>query len=133
MPPELSEVRAWLDKVDRDRRTAEAALAQTPPITDTAAFHVQQAVEKALKAFLVWRQIDFEKTHDLRALVLMCQAADPEFGALLPKVAPLSAYAVRFRYPGPADPSLAEVRAGLEIVREVRDFVGCRLPPALRA
>ncbi|MFQ5806078.1 MAG: HEPN domain-containing protein [Phycisphaerae bacterium] len=53
MPPDVASVRSWLAKADHERRRAEAALAQTPPITDTAAFHCQQAVEKLLKAYLV--------------------------------------------------------------------------------
>ena len=46
----------------------EVALAQVPPITDTAGFHAQQAVEKTFKAYLVWRGCEFEKIHDLRTL-----------------------------------------------------------------
>src|SRR5438874_10619674 len=43
MPPDPAEARRWLEKADRDRRTAETVLAQIPPITDTGAFHAQQA------------------------------------------------------------------------------------------
>ncbi len=32
-------------------------------------FHVQQAVEKSIKAWLVHLNVDFPKTHDVRALV----------------------------------------------------------------
>ena len=128
MPPELREVQAWIEKADRDRRTAEAALAEHPPITDTAAFHAQQAAEKLLKAHLVFRELEFERIHDLEALAEHCAQCDATFLELKPKVAPLTAYAVRFRYPGPADPSVEEVRAALEVVDTVRQFVLDRLP-----
>lgn len=128
MPPEAAEVRAWLQKADRDRRTAEAALVQDPPITDTAAFHCQQAAEKLLKAYLVWRVTEFERTHDLRALVLACADLDGDFDGLLDRVAPLTAFAVRFRYPGRADPTVEQVKQALEVVEEVWDFVLARLP-----
>ncbi|HSW43942.1 MAG TPA: HEPN domain-containing protein [Phycisphaerae bacterium] len=52
MQPELVEVKRWIEKADHDRRMAEAGLDQTPPITDGAAFHCQQAAEKLLK--LIW-------------------------------------------------------------------------------
>ena len=55
MPPEAAEVRQWLRKAVNDQRAARAALDQDPPITDVAAFHCQQAAEKLLKAYLVWR------------------------------------------------------------------------------
>lgn len=72
MPPELAEVREWIRKADRDRRMAELGLAESPAITDAAAFHCQQAVEKLLKAYLIFRQEPFEKVHDLEVLVEQC-------------------------------------------------------------
>lgn len=128
MPPELTEVRRWLEKVDHDRRTAESALALSVPVTDTAAYHCQQAVEKLFKAFLVWHESPFEKVHDLEVLARSCSRFDPAFDALVETVAPLTMYGVRFRYPGPNDPNVDEVRDALAIVREVWDFVLVRLP-----
>jgi len=132
MPPELDEVRGWLRKADHDRRMAEAGLREDPPITDAAAFHCQQAVEKLLKAYLVWKQHEFEKIHDLRALVLACATHDQAFQTLEPRVAPLTAYAVRFRYPGPSEPTPEQVQAALQVVEQVRGFVLDRLPNDLK-
>jgi len=128
MPPELQEVQRWLQKADHDRIGAEAAMERDPPVTDVAAFHCQQAVEKLLKAYLVWREQEFGKTHDLRVLVLTCAGFDPSFSELLRNVAPLTAYAVRFRYPGLPDPPANEVRRALEVVEHVQQFVLDRLP-----
>ncbi len=128
MPPELAEVHRWLQKAVHDRLTAEAALACVPPITDTAAFHAQQAVEKLLKAFLTWREQEFEKIHDLRSLIELCGELDDGFRDHQDAVEPLTAYAVRYRYPGPADPSVEDVRRALEIVDRVERFVRERLP-----
>jgi HEPN domain-containing protein len=129
MPPELAELRRWLEKADHDLRTAEAALALPKPVTDTAAFHCQQAVEKLLKAFLCWTEREFEKIHDLRALALECATVDDEFQSWVDRVAPLTTYAVRFRYPGPHDPTLHEVRSALAMAQAARGFVLGRLPP----
>lgn len=129
MPPELQEVRAWIEKADHDWRTAELVMEPTTPITDVAAFHTQQAVEKYLKAFLVWKQFSFEKIHDLEELVGNCERCEPGFAILRSKVMPLSAYAVRFRYPVAEDPTAEEVRNALAVVETVRRFVAERLPP----
>ncbi len=129
MPPEIAELRRWIEKADHDLQTAEVALGLSRPITDTAAFHCQQAAEKLLKAYLFWREHDFEKIHDLRALSLECARFDPSFRTLLDRVGPLTAYAVRFRYPGPDDPAVEEVRSALVVVREVRELVLERFPP----
>ena len=129
MPPELEEVRQWLKKAYHDRRTAEVGLAQEPPITDTAAFHCQQAVEKLLKAFLVYHEHPFERIHDLRELAGRCSQYDAAFAKIEPIVDRLTPYAVRFRYPGPGDPKAAQIEQALKVAQEVWDFVLERLPP----
>ncbi len=118
MRPERAEVREWLRKAERDRPGAEAALAHAPPVTDVAAFHCQQAVEKYLKAYLVYRGEPFERVHDLSVLLDQCGQLHPAWEELRDQVEPLTAYAVRFRYPGSADP----------LVEEVAAFVAQRLP-----
>ena len=46
-------------------------------IVEDVLFHCQQAVEKALKAFLTWHDRPFGKTHDLQRLGLRCPRVDP--------------------------------------------------------
>jgi len=128
MPPEAAELRRWVEKAQHDVDTAELALGFARPITDTAAFHCQQAVEKLLKAYLISHDHEFEKIHDLRALLLECAKFDRSFREFLDRVGPLTAYAVRFRYPGPNDPTVDEVRWALSVVRKVQTFVLGLLP-----
>ena len=128
MSPEASEVRRWLEKPDHDRRIAALAIEQTPPITDVAAFHAQQAVEKLLKAYLVYKYQEFEKIHDLGELVALCSSHDASFADLRDQASVLTPFAVRFRYPGPADPTVEQVHAALGIVNDIWLFVLSRLP-----
>lgn len=63
----------------------------------TICFHSQQAVEKFLKAFLVFHNKDFPKTHDLEFLLMECQKIDKsgfdfDFGSL-------TDFGVSIRYP----------------------------------
>jgi len=58
----------WIGKVDQDLRAARLLLGEIP---EQAAFHVQQAVEKTLKALLVARRQDVKKTHDISTLVAL--------------------------------------------------------------
>lgn len=132
MSPEIAEVKQWLEKAGSDHRAAEVLLGQTPPITDIAAFHCQQAVEKTLKAYLLYRGQAFEKIHDLGALVQQCADHDGGFVKLLARVAPLTPFAVRFRYPGPGGASVDQVRSALDVVEEVREIVTNRLPEEAR-
>lgn len=132
MPPELEEVKRWLEKARRDTSTVEKLLVGDATETDVAAFHAQQAVEKLLKAFLVHRAIEFEKVHDLGKLLEQCAGEDVEFTSLKDEVVPLSIYAVAYRYPGPSDPTKEEVERGLDVVRRVWGFVTQRLPVEVR-
>jgi len=59
----------------------------------------------------------------------LCRRRDPAFDTLRADVEPLTPDAVRFRYPGIADPRLEAVRAAQEVVAAVRLFVVPRLPP----
>ena len=133
MPPDLHELGRWIEKANHDLQTAVAVMELPCPVTDTAAFHCQQAVEKLLKAYLYWRERDFERVHDLRLLNLECAIFDDSFGLLTDRVAPLTAYAVRYRYPGPCDPTVDDVENAIRIAKDVMEFVLDRLPRSLRS
>lgn len=45
-------VQQWLIKARNDLRSAQRLLTAKPPLLDTAAYHCQQAAEKALKGYL---------------------------------------------------------------------------------
>jgi HEPN domain-containing protein len=129
MPPELQLVRQWLDRARSDLRAAEVLLADQPPLCADAGFHGQQAVEKALKAFLVYHQVDFAWTHQIGPLLQLCAEREEGFARFVVTAVPLTEYAVRFRYPfvGPP-PSFEQARAALNTARQVHAFVLGRLP-----
>jgi len=62
----------------RDDRVAAEAMLEIGTISDSiVGFHAQQAVEKALKAALAARALEFPFTHDLAVLVDLCCATEP--------------------------------------------------------
>jgi HEPN domain-containing protein len=67
---------------------------------DTTCFHCQQAAEKVLKAFLISRNVTFERVHAMVYLVDLCVAQGRTFNELREKAELLSPYAVEVRYPG---------------------------------
>lgn len=132
MPPDLEAASAWLKKADNDRQSSQLLMRADPPLTDTAAFHAQQAAEKLLKAFLTAHGEVFERIHDLEQLLDKCAAIDASFQPLYDDVEPLTIYAVRFRYPGPSDPTPGQVKSAQDVVDRVWDVVVGRLPPEVR-
>ncbi|MBA2432147.1 MAG: HEPN domain-containing protein [Chthoniobacterales bacterium] len=61
--------RAWLVKAGNDLRNARIVSAVQDGPLDTAIYHCQQAAEKAVKAFLIWHDQVFPKTHEIGSLV----------------------------------------------------------------
>lgn len=71
----LTILREWVDKAENDLTAAGQILkpGKAAPM-DTICFHVQQCVEKYLKAVLVHRGIPVPKTHNIQALKKMVSA-----------------------------------------------------------
>lgn len=88
----------------------------------TICFHSQQAVEKFLKAFLIYHDIDFPKTHDLDFLLLECQKIDnSSFGIELKS---LTDFGVSFRYPDDFYvPGVKETKEYIEIAEEIKKLM----------
>ena len=129
MPPEWELVQQWLSRARMDLNTAQAALAFQRPEPAAACFHCQQAVEKSLKAFLVFQAVEFEWSHRIEYLVNLCVEQDKTFEQIRNSAAPLSDYAVRFRYPAEeADPSPEQAKEALDVAQKVYGFVLDRLP-----
>jgi len=104
-----------------------------PPLLGDAIFHCQQAVEKALKAFLTWHDRPFRKTHNLVELGDQCREIDSTLEELLRRSAPLTEFAWKFRYPGePFAPAVEEARKGLALAGQVFTAVAARLPAEAR-
>lgn len=89
----------WFIKAEHDIVTARRSLEKEPILTDMACFHAQQCVEKSLKAFLVFKDCQVEKTHDVGKLVDACGKLDGSFLEKLPDLRGMSAYAITERYP----------------------------------
>ena len=122
----IREAAKWLRKADRDLKVARRELESENPVTEAVCFHAQQAVEKYLKAFLVYHNRPFRKTHDIAELLHLCIKVDKSFEKFMnEKVVKLTVYSVDTRYPGALDyePTPEEAREAVEIAERVRDFV----------
>jgi len=129
MPPEAELIREWLSKAGDDLRLAELAISAAPPMLWAAAFHAQQAVEKAIKALLTHHQIEFERTHNLDYLLDLCAEAAPQTEQLRDAATLLTDFAVEARYPLPGrDPTPAEAQEALTLARDASALLRGLLP-----
>jgi len=113
-------VRAYLDLAGQDAEAAELLLAGG---NRYAAYHVQQAVEKIVKAPLLARGIEAGIEHRLEELCKRFADGDAWPGRLAALVS-YSAYATAFRYPTPggripADPPAEALRRDIAALRDL--------------
>jgi HEPN domain-containing protein len=136
MPPDAAlcaEVVSWMTHSLRDLQSADVLLTTSPDLAGTALFHCQQAAEKAIKGFLVYRGQTFRKTHSIEEVGEQALALDPSLLALIDLAAPLSLYAWKFRYPGDTTaPTEEKARHTLAIAQKVYDEITKRLPAEAR-
>ena len=109
MPPERfppDDPREWLN---RARSNLARAKAQLPGVyLEDLCFDAQQAVEKAIKALLIKRDVAFSYVHDLARLVTQLEAAGQEIPAVVRRAENLTRYAAVTRYPGLTEPVTEE-------------------------
>jgi HEPN domain-containing protein len=88
-------------------------------LPETLCFHTQQAVEKAIKAVLVFEQVSFPKTHNIGVLLDMLPPKTSR-DAALEEAASLTDFAVTSRYPGEAeDVTKEELSTAIDIAGRV--------------
>ncbi len=117
----------WCEKGRRDFITAQNALHDNKEIfPDIVCFHSQQSAEKYLKAYLVFQDLDFPKTHALEDLVLLASVKDPGCKKLFNLASELSPYAVEIRYPESTTPSLQDACASVQSANAIMTYVHWR-------
>ena len=118
-------VREWIEKAEEDFGFAGLNLKGGNPFFAQICFHDQQAAEKYLKAFIVARELEFRKVHDLDLLRRTCQKAAPSFDQLQDACLFLDAYYVETRYPvhWPTRFSREEAQKASEATETIRAFV----------
>jgi len=118
----------WLKKAFTDLRVAEKLfeIGEEPWVI---VFHAHQAVEKALKAYLILHDKHFGKTHNLSRLIDMCSEVDQEFQQLheldIDKLHPL---AIEARYPDTGvEVTINEAEEAIEKAKIAVSFITRRI------
>jgi HEPN domain-containing protein len=89
----------WLFRANEDISVLDNLFTSDPEkFASTICFHAQQAVEKFLKAFLIYHDIDFPKTHDLDFLLKECMKIDKTVFQDI-NLGSLTDFGVSIRYP----------------------------------
>ncbi|MEK7449773.1 MAG: HEPN domain-containing protein [Planctomycetota bacterium] len=117
-------IKNWLIKANNDIKTAEheLSLPLEETITDTVCFHCQQAVEKYLKAFLIYHKIEIGRTHNIEYLLNQCALMDKDFAGI--EVKELSTFGVDIRYPEDFYiPDIEEAKFYYDLAKRIKELV----------
>jgi len=110
-------VKEWLAKADEDYNLIKHLMSENAPYLSAITFHAQQAVEKYLKAYLVYHQQEFPKTHDIYRILDIVDSVDKSLSVYLQPTGILSLYSVDVRYPGDyPDVYVEDARRALKLV-----------------
>jgi HEPN domain-containing protein len=90
----------WLSHAKSDLRLAHLAAGDESVRREQVCFHAQQAAEKAIKAVLLARKIEFPLTHDIEELLEIAQDNGVKLSEDIQEAGLLTPYAVESRYPG---------------------------------
>ncbi len=88
-------------------------------------------MEKYLKAYMDWLEIEYPKTHMLERLIYLISSQDKEILKLKEDAAKLTPFAVEARYPEFEIPGQKEAIEAVEIARRIKDYILSRLLPEI--
>lgn len=118
----VKKARKWVSYAEEDLRLAKHGLkiSSSCPYR-LIAYHAQQCAEKYLKAYLVFKQVDFPYTHNIRSLIQLCIG---DWIVEISDADELTPYAVTTRYPGVDDRvTRKDAVYALELAKKVRKVV----------
>lgn len=75
-------VSQWLKKADEDLEFAISVIEDSTFYAQIC-FHFHQAAEKYLKSFIIARDLEFKKIHDLTVLLKSCLSKKPDLKILM--------------------------------------------------
>src|SRR3972149_8326201 len=117
-------VREWLTYAEEDARIARHALTLSSSVPyRLIAFHAQQCVEKYLKSYLVYHNIDFPYTHDISKLLKWFEEKADWTGKIR-QAEELTPFAVTVRYPGIGkSPTKRQALREVKIASQARNLI----------
>jgi HEPN domain-containing protein len=117
------QVNILLCKAQQDEKVVRCLMDDSEISDEVIGFHVQQAIEKLLKALLVHLNIDYPKTHVLELLIELLEANGVRMPEEMTGIGSLTSFAVAFRYDDLPFENSFDRAEGLRSVIVVREWV----------
>jgi HEPN domain-containing protein len=113
----------WLRYAKSDLNTAIHMFNDVnPKETEISCYHAQQCAEKSLKAYLILKDIDPPRIHDLLELNQLCVVQEPNFSTIQQYCVFLNPYGVHVRYPNELAVDDAMAKLAIENAAKLFEF-----------
>jgi len=99
-----------------------------PKQTEISCFLSQQSAEKALKAYIVFKNEEPDRTHNLILLCQKCMSFDNSFSQISDNCAELLPFAVAVRYPNELSPDDYIAKRAVNNAQKIYDFCLSKIP-----
>jgi HEPN domain-containing protein len=129
MVVDIEIIREWTNRAQNDLITAKHVFNDLhPKQSEIACFHSQQCAEKVLKGYLVSKDIEPEKVHNLEELCNKCSQFDSTFTGLISACQALSPFAVAARYPNQLAIDDNSAAVAIDYAQRIYDFCLSKIP-----
>jgi len=92
-------IKEWIKKAEEDYNFAVDNLKEKSKFYSHICFHFHQSAEKFLKAYIIAKNLEFKKIHDLVELLRICENNDKSFYELREECEFLNPFYIETRYP----------------------------------
>ncbi len=113
----------WIDRAKIDLESAEILLTSNRAVHAVSVYESHQAIEKMLKAYLIFNDIQIKKTHGLMKLLSLAVESNPSLKTLASGVQRLDELYPVLRYPTGDHVELSDAKDCFEIASKVIDFL----------
>lgn len=119
---------AWISFAHEDLKAAKGLLKLE--LFSAVTYHSQQCAEKSLKAYLIFKNHQIIRTHDLLQLLELCIKFDKGFEKLFDAVNLLNPFSTKFRYPSEHDlPDKDDAQTTVQEARKIIKFIAQKTSP----
>jgi HEPN domain-containing protein len=116
-------VKEWFKYSNNDYLSAKKLFEDMwPKQLEISCYHCQQSAEKALKAYLIFKDIDPPHIHDLQRLSKLCADYDSSFASIFDLCSSITDFSVVSRYPNELDVDEVITKVAIERAKLIYDF-----------
>ena len=119
----ISVSKEWFKYAERDLESAIFLIKMHPVPIEIICYHCEQSAEKYLKGYLILKQNNVEKTHDLGLLNKKSLLIEPAFCEIEDECLELIPYGVQVRYPYELEVNEQDMKSAIACAEKIQRFI----------